>query len=341
MAAKEWRVSNSLFDRTSANVVWRQSHIIAAALLVSVSPGALAATAVTADVELDFGVLAVKANDAVSTMTITSAGGVSSTGDIIPIGGATRGEYRLTGFPPGVLLDVTLDNATLSAGGGDLPEYLTVLNYDNPTLFSDASGEAVVPVGATLQTSGSTTMYVDAPYSDSTQIRVRYWSQPDLDYLTHFDSVTISAQLQSTLTLLEQQMLSFGTIAAYSDPVFSASLILAPGGALTLGGGGGSANIIALGGSQVGVIQVSGAAPNNVVTITPEAGSVFISHVTEGGNSARLIVKDFVTSPASPGLTNGSGELEVRVGATLETEITNKAFIDGNYSGTYSLTVTY
>lgn len=333
----------SVFGRaTSTNVVLHRLQIIATVLLVSVSPGLMAAPAVTADIALDFGVLAVKANNAVSTMTISSSGAVGNTGEIIPIGGAVRGEYRLTGFPPGVLLEVTLDNATLSAGGGGLPEFLSVINYEAPTLFSDSSGEAVVLLGATLQTSASTVMYADAPYSSTTQFRVRYWSEVAMGYLTHYDSVTISAQLQSTLTLIEQQVLSFGTIAAYSDPVLSASLILAPGGGLALGGGGGSARVIPLGGTQVGMIQVSGGAPDNVVTITPQAGSVFVSHVTEGGNSARLIAKDFVTSPASPGATtDAAGELEIRVGATLETEVTNKAFLDGAYSGTYSLTVSY
>ena len=137
------------------------------ALMLFVSLPLLAAPAVTADVALNFGVLAVKSNDAVSTLTVSSGGAVSFTGEVIPIGGAVRGEYRLTGFPPGVLLDVTLDDATLSAGGGGSPEFLTVTNYQNPTLLADAAGEAVVPIGATLQTSASTVMYVEA---DSEQV---------------------------------------------------------------------------------------------------------------------------------------------------------------------------
>jgi len=315
---------------------------VAVVLLLCESAVLMAAPLVTAEVALDFGVLAVKANNSVSTLRVASSGAVTSTGDVIPIGGAVRGEYRLTGFPPGVLLDVELNDATLSAGGGGLPEFLTVTGYEIPALFSDGAGEALFPIGATLQTSGSTTMYIDAPYSDSTQFRVRYWSEADEGYLTHYDSVTISAQLQSSLTLAQQQALSLGTLAAYSDPVQTASLTLAPDGSLDLGAAGGSARLIPLGGAQVAVIQVSGGAPNNVVTITPEAGSIFVAHVTEGGNSARFVVKDFVTSPASPSaLTDANGELEIRVGATLETEVTNKAFIDGNYSGTYSLTVAY
>ncbi len=330
-----------LFEQSITNTL-RRLCIFVVVLLLPVSPVLVAAPSVTEDVSLDFGILAVKNNDSVSTLRIASTGGVTSTGEAIPIGGAVRGEYRLSGFPPGVLLEVTLDDVSLSVGGGGLPEFLTVTRYEAPTLISDTTGEARVPIGATLETSGSTVMYVDAPYYYSTQIRVRYWSEVAQGYLTHTDSVTISAQLQSALTLVEQQALSFGTLAAYSDPVLTATLTLAPGGGLTLGAAGGNARIIALGGTQVGVIQVSGAAPNNVVTITPQVGSVFISHVTEAGNSARLIVKDFVTSPASPGvLTDAAGELEIRVGATLETEATDKAFVEGIYNGTYSLSVSY
>lgn len=324
-----------------AEMMSRRLCHMATLLLLCVSPGLLAAPTVTANVPLDFGLLAVKANGTVSTLVVSSSGAVSNTGEIIPIGGAVRGQYRLAGFPPGVLLDVQWDNATLSAGGGGLPEYLSVTNYVNPTLVADALGEAIVPLGATLQTSASGVMYADAPYSGSTQVRVRYWSEQAGGYLTHFDTVTIGARLQSVFNVTETQSLSFGQVAAFSSAGTGASMTLGVSGGITVANSG-AARILPLGGARIGLIRVTGAAPNNVVTITPEAGNIFLTHVTEGLNSARFVVKNFVTSPSSPGArTDSAGELQIKVGATLETELTNKAYLNGNYSGTYSLTVTY
>ena len=322
---------------------WMPSWLckVTALLLLSVSVSVSAAPAVTANVPLNFGLLAVKTNGVVSTLTISSAGAVSNTGEIIPMGGAVRGQYRLSGFPPGVLLELQWDNATLSAGGGGLPEHLQVTNYVNPTLAADAFGEAVVPVGATLKTSASGMMYVDAPYSGTTQVRVRYWSEPDGGYLIHYGVVTLVAQLQSVFSVTEAQPLSFGLIAAFSNPGVVASMTLGVNSALRVANSGG-ARILPLGGAQIGLIRVTGAAPNNVVTITPQATDIFLTHVTEGLSAARFVVKSFVTSPSSPGArTDAMGELQIKVGATLETELTNKAYLNGAYSGTYSLTVTY
>lgn len=314
---------------------------MAALLLLFVSTNVCAVPAVTAEVPLNFGLLAVKTNGVVSTLTVSSAGAVSNTGEIIPIGGAVRGQYRLSGFPPGVLLEVQWDNAILSAGGGGLPEYLNVVNYVNPTLVADAFGEAVVPVGATLQTSASGIMYVDAPYSGTTQVRVRYWSEAAGGYLTHYGAVTLAAQLQSVFSVTETQPLSFGLIAAFSDPGVVASMTLGVNGALSVTNSGG-ARILPLGGARIGLIRVTGVAPNNGVTITAQATDIFLAHVTEGLNAARFVVKNFVTSPASPGARSDSlGELQIKVGATLATELTNKAYLNGAYNGTYSLTVTY
>ena len=317
---------------------WVKNIVVAVSLCGS--PWLMAAPLVTAEVPLDFGEMAVKSNTAVSTLQITSAGTVTFSGDVIPLGGAMRGEYRLTGFPPGVLLEVTLDNANLSAGGGGLPELLLVTNYDAPTLLSDPSGEALVPLGASLKTNGSTVMYVDAPYSGTTQIRVRYWSEPDTNYLTYYDSVDFNVVLRTAITLEEDQATSFGSLAAYADPVDKATMTLATNGSVNVVNVG-NARITYLGAAQAGVIRVSGAAPSYTVNITPEAGSVFLTHVTSGTSAARFIAKSFVTQPSGTGFTDPSGDLQILVGATLETELTNKLFDDGTYSGTYTLEVTY
>lgn len=322
------------------NFSWGKSAC--ALMIFCSSPWVVAAPTVTAVVPLDFGVLAVKSNAGVSTLRISSAGAQTYTGDVIPIGGAIRGQYRLSGFPAGVLLEVQLDNATLSTGGGGLPEYLQVTSYENPTLVSDGAGEALVPLGATLETSGSGIMYADAPYSGTTQLRVRYWSPLAGGYLTHFDTATFNAQLQTAFSITETQPLSFGLVAAFTDSGLAASMTLDVNGNVGSVTNAGSARLAPLGGAQIGLIRVTGAAANYAVTITPEAGSIFLTHVTQGTAVARFVVKNFITTPSSPGArTDSVGELQIRVGATLETEITSKAYAGGTYSGTYNLTVTY
>ncbi len=333
-------IGNRLLQGVPGEVLflWWPLFILA---IVGGFSAASAAPSISANTPLDFGVLAVKSNNAVSTLTLSSAGNVTFSGDVIPIGGAVPGEYLLSGFPPGVLLTFEWDDANLSAGGLGLPELLLVTDYTNQTLVADEAGEALVTVGASLNTNGSTVMYTDALYSGSVAVRVRYWSEVDGGYLTHNDTLAFRAELQSSLNLVENQALSFGAIAAYADPVLTASMVLGTDGKISSVSNAGNARITALFGAQAGVILLSGAAPNYGVTITPEAGSIFLTHV-EPGDVARFVVKDFVTFPAgAEGRTDAVGDLEIRVGATLETEATTNVYENGTYSGTYSLTVSY
>ena len=323
---------------TQRLILWQRLFVLVTACMSSL---ASAAPSITANVPFDFGVLAVKANNSVSTLTLSSTGSVTFSGDVIPMGGAVQGEYQLSGFPPGVLLTFEWDDSNLSAGGAGLPELLQVTDYTNPTLMSDEFGEAVIPVGASLKTNGSTVMYGDAIYSGTVAVRVRYWSEAAGGYLTHNDSVTFRAELRSALNLVENQALSFGTIAAYADPLLNASMVLGVDGKISSVTNAGNARITPLFGAQAGVILLSGAAPNYGVTITSEAGSIFLTHAV-GGDVARFIVADFVTLPSgADGRTNSVGDLEIRVGATLQTEATNNLYENGVYSGTYSLTVSY
>lgn len=320
---------------------WMSVVVVMAGLFGSV-PAVMAATSVTTLTPLNFGLLAVRSNASVSTLRVYMNGAVASTGNIIPIGGAVRGEYKLAGFTPGVQLTIQLDNAPLSAGGGGGPEFLTVNTYETPTVVSDALGEATIQLGAILNTSGSGNMYADAPYSGSTQIRVIYWSPGAGQYVTHYDTVNFSATLQSAIGLVQDQALSFGSIAAFTDPVQKASIRLNTNGTIDNITSAGSARITPLGvGAQAGVIRVTGAAPSCSVAITPEPGSVLLSHTVFGAGAARLVAKNFVTLPAGTGNTDATGDLQIKIGATLETEVTANTYAAGTYSGTYTLTVTY
>lgn len=318
---------------------YRVTVFLISLMSLGVSMPLVAAPSVTVDVPLDFGVLAVKANGSVSTLSVNEFGSVSFTADVIPLGGIVKGEYRLTGFPPHMPLELQWDDVNLSAGGFGLPEFLLVTDYVNPVVVSDALGEAVVPVGATLKTSGSGTMYVDAPYSGTAQMRVRYWSAPDTAYIIHHDLVDISAQAQSAINLVQNQALSFGSLSAYSDPGAQATMTLHTNSTVDITNAG-NAKMTFLGGAAAASIRVSGAAPYYGVTITPEPGNIFLTHVTPGG-VARFIAGSFITSPAGSGRTDASGNLDILVGATLTTELTSNPYENGVYTGTYTLTVSY
>ncbi len=308
-------------------------------LLLFATLESIAEPSVTADVPLDFGLLAVKSNASLSTLRIHTSGAVSPSGDLISMGGALRGEYQLAGFPAGVLLEFTWGDATLQPNGSGPPEHLTVTNYENATVISDELGEAVVFVGASLQTSGNSNLYIDAPFSGTAQLQVRYWSEEVENYLTHFDSVNITAALQTTITLIEDQAFSFGSIVAYADPLLTASMVLGANGSISTVDAG-NARITSLGGAQVGVIRVTGAAKSVAVTITPEVDTISLTHAIPG--AAQFFVKNFVTEPPSGSAnTDASGELQISLGATLETDATALIYENGVYSGTYSLVVTY
>lgn len=301
----------------------------------------LAAPAIETVTPLNFGLFAIRHNATVSALRLSPAGGLTSSGEMIAISGAARGEYRLSGFPPGVILRFEIDDAQLSEGGFGLPEFFRVTAWEHPeTLVSNLTGEAELKLGARLQSSGSGTPYGDAPYTGGAQLRVSYWSESEGGFLTFIEQLDVSAQVQSTLTLTEEQALSFGVVAAFPTAGGTARLTLSPRGSLSSVSTGG-ARLLALTGAQAGKFQLSSAAPNTSININVQTGSIFMTHTTLGLASARFVVKDFTTFPASPAQTNALGALSISVGASLETEATSQGYADGEYRGSYTLTVSY
>ncbi|MBR0565932.1 DUF4402 domain-containing protein [Azoarcus sp. L1K30] len=291
---------------------------------------------------LDFGTFALRSNSAVSALRLSASSKVTSSGDIIPVGGAIAGNYHLRGFPASVVLSFELDNTLMSEGGFGLPEHFQISTYEVPSsLVTNAAGEADFSIGARLQSSGSGAPYGDAPYSGSTQLRIRYWSAAVNEYLTFIDQIDLSARVQSTLNLEENQALSFGNIAAFPHASNIARLTLSPNGTVSVSSTGPGARLIALGGAQPGKFTVSGAAANQTIHITPQPGSIFVTHTTLGGSTARFVAKDFVTTPNGSAQTNASGQLSVALGASLETEAGTQGYADGEYRGTYTLEVSY
>ena len=329
------------FTVVSLFLVARESRTALAILFLLAPLSVQAAPEVIVNTPLQFGIVALRANDIVSTIRISDSGSLTATGDFIPIGGATPAELRFTGFPAGVLLEFEFDESVLSEGGFNLPEFLTVTGFEHPqSRLTDNTGSVIVVLGARLQTSGSGVAYPDAPYSGSVPLRVRYW-QPDAeDYVVHFDTLEVTAELQSTLNLTELQPLSFGAIAAFSDPAGVASLRIAPTGTL-FSEQMNQARILPLGGSTPGRFLVNGAAPNVRLSINLPTDPIFLAHDELGASALRFSVESFESSPMGSGITDAKGELNFALGATLKTVNGSAGYPTGNYSGSYTLTVSY
>ncbi len=310
-------------------------------LVVTLFQGAWAAPVITPQVALGFGEIALRSNNAIISMAVSNSGAVTpGNSQIIPLGGAVRGEYRLTGFPPNTVLSFEWDDAQLSYAGQMHPEFLTVTAYTPTAATTNGAGEAVVYLGATIKTSGTGAMYNDGTYSAVTAMRVTYWSESFGQFITHSDAVIFQAVLQSTISVTQQQGLSFGYVAANSDPALTATLRIRPNGT-TSEIPAGSARIRHLGGAVPAIMQISGAAPNTQISITPDPGSVLLIHIAQGTGVPQFVVRSLEADPSPTGITDSNGALLVKVGAVLETQATTSAYVAGSYSGVHSITISY
>lgn len=111
-----------------------------------------------------FGRFAIADNSVVSTMRIRHDGrNPIATNRMFPIEFGTAGEYQLSNFPAFTPLVVTITSNNLTTAGPT--EHFTVGNFTFEDVTTDANGEAILTVGATLSTTGSGTPYVSAEYS--------------------------------------------------------------------------------------------------------------------------------------------------------------------------------
>ena len=310
-------------------------------LLLMSAFSAVAAPAIEQLRPLSFGTLGVPSNVSILSLVVQPNNNLQADPGLVVISAPETGMFRLTGFPPNVTLEVTVTDSELTAGGSGLPEKFTATQYTTSSLFSGSEGTVDFPLGATLRTSGSGNNYIDAPYLGAATLSVRYWSSDAGGYLTAFESIELQAATQTSISLVEEQALYFGTLFARASSTHQAELTLAPSGAVNISNPGNS-RLVQLSVARPGVLRVIGAAPNYTLSITPQAGTIELQHETSPG-LPRLLVSDFVTLPSVSGVTNSQGELVLRVGATLRTALTasDEVYPPGRYSGTYEMTVAY
>ena len=292
---------------------------------------------------LDFGTLAIPTNSTVSRLTYPRTDtNLSIEGQFVLIDKGSTGQYRFTGFPSNTTLDVSLSTATLNANGIGVTEPLSVDNYDFTQLRTNSLGEAELTLGARLNTSGNGSSYEDSSYSGTAVLRVDYW-QPDVSaYVFNTEIISLETELSSTLNIYEEQQLDFGTLFARSSNTSQAEMTLSPSGSYSITEPENS-RLVSLVKPEQGILRVSGAASNYSLTVTPQVADVFLEHTENPGSAPHFILSDLLASPDGTGKTDENGELLIRLGGTLKTELTASPtnYPSGLYEGTYELTVSY
>ena len=140
------------------------------------------------------------------------------------------------------------------------------------------------------------------------------------------ETATVTAEIISTISLVNQADLVFGQISSSFSP---GRVELGPDGT-RLGSGGVGINSSVPGGPAVFDVRGN---PNAVYAITLPASVVMTA---PSGNT--LLVDRFTSLPAGNGLTDSGGQQTLFVGATLN--VGNNQVV-GTYSGQMSVTVDY
>lgn len=290
---------------------------------------------------LDFGILAVTSNATPSTVKVSPRGSTSYGTGFIFIAAAQPGRYRLSGYPPFTDIGLSMSAAQLNVNGTGPSETLTVSAAVTApqTLRTDQNGTVEFDLGATLTTSGTGAPYEDGPYPGVATLNLSF-EVAGAPVLSD-QEIEIDLTLRTSLALAEVAPLDFGKLSVSASAIDQASLRLDPNGQVAISSAG-AARILRYGGELSATFRVSAGAAFAPIRVNLPTETVYLVHQSQSPEVARLLVTDFNSQPSAGNLKlNTLGDLEFRVGATLRTEQTTKQYQDGEYSGTYSLTVEY
>lgn len=290
---------------------------------------------------IDFGVLALVSNVVTATAQLSPQGNTAYHSNFVFISAASPGRYRLEGYPPYTNMTVSLSSATLALNGAGPGELLTLASpVTRPvTLRTDQNGAVEFSLGATLATSGN-----GIPYEDGT-----YLGRPILTLAFEVDGVPVQGyhdidsrvELRSSLELTELDTFDFGRISVSASASNQASLTLRPDGLYAISNSG-TARIIMFGGATPGRFRISAGAAFAAVSVTLPSGTIYLTHTSNSASIARLLVDNFTIQPSAGNLKlDAGGAVEFRLGATLSTELGTRQYADGEYTGTFPLTVEY
>jgi len=159
-----------------------------------------------------------------------------------------------------------------------------------------------------------------------------------------------SVTVQNTFSVGGWEDVTFGTVAAVAAPTAGtqASIVMQPvTGATTVtqGSGGSASRLLIITTPTPGKIMINNAPPNTTFTITP-GSTVQLS------NPANSTATQFDFTPSTIAMdynptTDASGTLNIMVGGTLATRLQQASgaesagYVDGTYTGTYSVTLAF
>jgi len=190
----------------------------------------------------------------------------------------------------------------------------------NTGLFPASGTTGYYYLGVTLSIGTSATTPAGT-YSGSFTLRVT-----DTDHgWTSTTTFAVVAKVDPVITLTKLTDLSFGDV--FTSPL-AGTVVLTPAGALS-----------ATGGVILGSLSPSGAA---TFTVTGAASSTYAitlpASITLSIPGSTLTVSPVTSTPSLTGLLDASGNQTLAVGGTLNVAA-NQA--DGNYAGTFNVTVAY
>lgn len=295
----------------------------------------------TALQELDFGTIAVRDNAGVAAVKVSARGAPAYSGGVVFIAAPTPGHYRVSGLPPFVTLTPRLPatQAALPAQIGGPVLTLTQAVFQPTEPRTNAEGEVEFQLGASMQTSGDGQPYADGVYHAFPALELDFVYEDKLQTARLDLNATIN--LRSTLELSELEALNFGRLVALGSSSERASYVLQPNGAAHIITPG-QTRLLRYGDSSPARIRVSGGAPFASFHIELPSESVLLTHSSRSADVAQFEVDDFSVLPLPGELKlDSSGNLDLRIGATLKTEQSSRRYADGEYLGTYSITVNY
>jgi hypothetical protein len=110
----------------------------------------------TVDNDLSFGEIAVRNNNAVSTVTVYRNGAQQSTNQIFTLKPGSPGVYTLSGMPPYTQINLSVDLPASSSMAYPQTAQFSITAVDIPSSIDTGSqGSAQFKMGATLSTSGN------------------------------------------------------------------------------------------------------------------------------------------------------------------------------------------
>jgi len=138
-------------------------------LTLTLSSRIFSAELINEEQHLDFGEFA--ANFSVSSnLQISPNGTVMTSGPLYVLNVPQAARIRLSGYPANQALTISIDDFFLVRSGGD--KFL-VSDFILSTQATDANGDALLLIGATLNIDGGKT-YIDTNYSGNMIVNISY-----------------------------------------------------------------------------------------------------------------------------------------------------------------------